>query len=155
MKGFDQLLNGVDQGLMPFIGILFIPDQGLMPFIGILFIPDQGLIPFIGILFIPDQGDMPPKPVIGFIPYMPLIIGRVVIPKGLAEPQPGPLLFPSMASDIAFIIISIMRNMAPKVSSVAFAGADAGTNNTTTNASMSCFFFRNVIDAKGRSHLYP
>ena len=121
VKGFDQLLKGVD----------------------------QGFIPFIGILFMPDQGDMPPNPVIGFIPYMPLIIGRVVmpIPRGLAEPQPVLLLFPSMASDIEFIITSIMRNMAPKISALAYAGEGAGTDNTMTKASMSCFFFRYLIDS--------
>ena len=92
---------------------------------------------------------MPPNPVIGFIPYMPLIIGRVVmpIPSGLAEPQPVLLLFPSMASDIEFIITSIMRNMAPKISALAYAGEGAGTDNTMTKASMSCFFFRYLIDS--------
>ena len=130
VKGFDQLLKGV---------------------------VDQGLIPFIGIVFMPDQGDMPPNPVIGFMPYMPLIIGRVVmpIPRGLAEPQPVLLLFPSMLSDIAFIITSIIRNMAPKISAVAFAGEGAGTDNTITSASMTCFFFRYVIDSDCPSRLYP
>jgi len=57
------------------------------------------------------------------------------------------LLFPSMASDIEFIITSIMRNMAPKISALAYAGEGAGTDNTMTKASMSCFFFRYLIDS--------
>ena len=138
-KGFDQLLNGT----------LFVPDQGLIPFNGIPFMPDQGLIPFIGTPFMPDQGDIPPNPVIGFVPYKPLIIGRVVIPmpKGLAEPQPVLLVFPSMASDIEFIISSIMRNMAPKISALACVVAGVCTVSTATKASMSRFFFRYIINS--------
>ena len=144
MKGFAQ-------------GLLFIwEDHGDIP--GTPVMPDQGDIP--GTPVMPDQGDIPgipPKPVTGFIPDTPDIIGQAVIPSPNESPpaQPVPLLFSSMASDIAFIMTNIMRNMALNMSSEASAADGTGLTSAQISTRMARFFFPDVINKYNVSRLYP
>jgi hypothetical protein len=78
---------------------------------------DQGVIP--GLLY-----GIPPKPDQGFIPVIPPIAGRAVIPSELPPPQSKLLELSFATSDIASIMLSIMRNIRPNMSP--YSSAEAG-----------------------------
>ena len=110
--------------------------------------PDQGDIPEPG--DIPDHGDMPDH---GDIPDqgdMPDIIGKAVMPrlKEFNPPRPLPkllprlLLLPSIAPDMTFIMVSIIRNIRPNMlsaPSAAAAGSGAARANIKTAIAHFCF----------------
>jgi hypothetical protein len=72
-------------------------------------------------------------------------MGQDVIPDPSGLPIPELLVLPSMASDMTFIITSIMRNMAPNISALASAVVGTGAESTQSSVRTAYLFFMYVI----------